>query len=160
VTAAPLLSAVRAEDEASVADARTLLLEYVESLGVDLSFQNFDQELSDFPLPYLPPTGALLIARCDGQLAGSIALRGYDAACCEMKRLYVRGNFRGLGVGGALADAIIGTARSMGYQCMRLDTLPGMDDAQRLYRSLGFKEIPAYYENPIAGTKYLELDLR
>lgn len=160
MSASTLLSTLRADDDASVADARTLLLEYVDSLGVDLSFQNFGKELSDFPLSYLPPAGALLIARCDGQLAGSIALRRFDEVCCEMKRLYVRENFRGLGVGGALAGAIIDTAKSMGYQRMRLDTLPGMDGAQRLYRSLGFKEIPAYYENPIAGTKYLELDLR
>jgi ribosomal protein S18 acetylase RimI-like enzyme len=153
------LVAVTAGDDARVEQARTLLLEYVESLGVDLSFQNLDQELAEFPCAYLPPAGALLIAICDERLAGSIAMRRLDDRTCEMKRLYVRREFRGLGVGRALAVAIVDAARSRDYRHMRLDTLPGMDDAQRLYRELGFREIPAYYENPVAGTRYMELDL-
>jgi ribosomal protein S18 acetylase RimI-like enzyme len=143
-----------------VADARVLLLEYTESLGVDLSFQNFDEELSAFPESYLPPTGALLLCSRDGSLAGSVAMRGLDDDICEMKRLYVRPGFRSRGVGRELAVAVIGAARDAGYRSMRLDTLPGMDDAQRLYRLLGFNEIDAYYENPVPGTKYLELNLR
>ncbi len=154
------LIAVGVADDPRVADARMLLLEYAESLHVDLSFQNFDQELSNFPLSYLPPSGALLLATDNERLAGSIAMRGLDDGVCEMKRLYVRPEFRGLGVGRALAVAIIDTAKGIGYQHMRLDTLPGMDGAQRLYRSLGFREIAAYYENPVAGAKYLELVLR
>ena len=137
-----------------------LLLEYTESLGVDLSFQNFDDELAAFPISYLPPTGALLLCSRDGQVAGSVAMRGLGDGICEMKRLYVRPGFRGRGVGRELAVAVIGAARGAGYRTMRLDTLPGMDDAQRLYRLLGFAEIDAYYENPVPGTKYLELDLR
>jgi len=137
-----------------------LLLEYADSLGVDLSFQNFDQELSDFPDRYLPPAGALMICEHDGQLAGSVALRRLDGETCEMKRLFVRPGFRGHGIGRTLAVAVIDAARNAGYGRIRLDTLPGMDDAQRLYRLLGFDEIDAYYENPVPGTKYLELDLR
>lgn len=137
-----------------------LLLEYTESLGVDLSFQNFDGELAAFPKRYLPPTGALLLCSRNGQVAGSVAMRGLGDGICEMKRLYVRPGFRGRGVGRELAVAVIDAARDAGYRTMRLDTLPGMDDAQRLYRLLGFAEIDAYYENPVPGTKYLELDLR
>ncbi len=143
-----------------MADARTLLLEYAESLDVDLSFQNFDRELCEFPGSYLPPTGALLLGTCDGQLAGSAAMRGLGQETCEMKRLFVRPAFRGLGVGRVLAVAVIDAARDTGYRRLRLDTLPSMHDAQRLYRALGFREIDAYYENPVPGTRYLELDLR
>lgn len=158
--ATTLLHAVISGDDARVAQARVLLLEYTQSLGVDLSFQNFERELADFPARYLPPDGALLIASHAERLAGSIAMRRLDEDACEMKRLYVRPEFRGLGVGRRLAGAVIDTARSIGYRHMRLDSLPGMDDAQRLYRDLGFREIGAYYENPIPGTRYLELDLR
>ena len=160
MSASTTISAVTSADDPRVVEARTLLLEYAESLDVDLSFQNFDQELNDFPGSYLPPTGALLLATRDGQLAGSIAMRRLDAETCEMKRLYVRPDFRGLGVGRGLAIAIIDAARDMSHRKMRLDTLPGMDDAQGLYRTLGFREIAAYYENPVPGTRYLELDLR
>lgn len=154
------LSAVTSAEDARVEDARTLLLEYAESLDVDLAFQNFDQELSDFPAGYLPPGGALLLATHAQELAGSIAMRALDDQTCEMKRLYVRAAFRGLGIGHALAVAVIDAAKRTGYRHMRLDTLPGMDDAQRLYGALGFREIGAYYENPVPGTRYLELDLR
>ena len=154
------LCAITSGDDARVAQAKTLLLEYAQSLGVDLSFQNFERELADFPSSYLPPDGALLIATVDERLAGSIAMRRLGEHVCEMKRLYVRPEFRGLGLGRTLAGAIIDAARVIGYRHMRLDTLPGMDDAQRLYRDLGFREIAAYYENPIPGTRYLELDLR
>ena len=154
------LIAVRSADDARVEDARRLLLEYVESLGVDLSFQNFEQELAEFPAGYLPPSGTLLLAHVGEGLAGSIAMRGLDANVCEMKRLYVRPGFRGHGVGRILAVAVIEAAKGIGYSFMRLDTLPGMEDAQRLYAALGFHEIDAYYENPVPGTRYLELDLR
>ena len=160
MSASATLIAVTSADDARVAEARVLLLEYTESLDVDLSFQNFDEELSSFPQSYLPPTGALLVAARNEDLAGSIAMRGLGDRVCEMKRLYVRPEFRGLGVGRALAVAVIDAAKGLGYQHMRLDTLPGMDDAQRLYRSLGFREIAPYYENPVPGTRYLELDLR
>ena len=158
--ASTTLSAVASADDPRVAQARTLLLEYAESLDVDLAFQNFGRELSAFPASYLPPSGALLLASRDEGLAGSVAMRRLDHHICEMKRLYVRPAFRGLGVGRDLARAIIASAKSAGYRHMRLDTLPGMGDAQRLYGILGFREIAAYYENPIPGTRYLELDLR
>ncbi len=137
-----------------------LLLEYTDSLGVDLSFQNVDRELSEFPGRYMPPGGALLLASHGGKLAGGVAMRKLEAEACEMKRLYVRPDVRGLGVGRTLAVAVIQAARDCGYRKMRLDTLAGMDDAQGLYKTLGFREIAAYYENPVPGTRYMELDLR
>ena len=155
-----MLSAVSSANDPRLAQARTLLLEYADSLDVDLAFQNFEQELSEFPANYLPPAGALLLADHDQLLAGSVAMRRLDEQICEMKRLYVRPGFRGFGIGRILAAAIIEAGKDAGYRYMRLDTLPGMGDAQRLYGILGFREIPAYYENPIAGTRYLELDLR
>ena len=143
MSATTTIIAVTSADDPRVVEARTLLLEYAGSLDVDLSFQNFDQELSGFPASYLPPTGALLLATRDERLAGSIALRGLETDICEMKRLYVRPEFRGLGVGRDLAAAVIDAARDLSYRTMRLDTLPGMDDAQRRYRTLGFREIAA-----------------
>lgn len=154
------LTALSDLDDPRLVQARTLLLEYAESLNVDLAFQNFDRELAEFPANYLPPAGSLLLASRHEGLAGSVAMRRLDKEICEMKRLYVRPAYRGCGVGRALADAIIDAAKRAGYRRMRLDTLPGMGDAQRLYGILGFREIAAYYENPIAGTKYMELDLR
>lgn len=154
------LLAVTTADDPRVGDARRLLVEYARSLDVDLSFQNFEQELDEFPCGYLPPDGALILAFHDARLAGSVARRRLDGRICEMKRLYLRPGFRGLGVGRELAAAVIDAARSAGYLSMRLDTLPGMHDAQRLYRALGFREIDAYYENPVVGTRYMELDLR
>jgi len=132
VPAPTTIITVTSADHARVSQARTLLLEYAESLGVDLSFQNFDQESNAFPGAYLPPTGALLLATRDGQLAGGIAMRRLDRETCEMKRLYVRPDFRGFGVGRDLAAAIIDAARDLSYRKIRLDTLPGMDGAQRL----------------------------
>jgi putative acetyltransferase len=160
VTASTTLSAVTSAADPRVEQARALLIEYAESLRVDLSFQSFDEELSAFPESYLPPGEALILATRGDAVAGSVAMRRLDAGICEMKRLYVRPEFRGFGVGRELAVAIIDSARHAGYRHMRLDTLPGMHDAQRLYRLLGFREIAAYYENPIAGTRYMELDLR
>lgn len=154
------LTALTSSDDPHMEEARSLLLEYAQSLDVDLAFQNFDQELAEFPASYLPPGGALLLATREERLAGSVAMRRIDDKNCEMKRLYVRPEFRRTGLGRELAVAIIHAAKGIGYCHMRLDTLPGMDDAQDLYRILGFREIAAYYDNPIPGTRYLELDLR
>jgi putative acetyltransferase len=151
---------VQAESLAQVAQARELFQEYAQSLGVNLCFQNFEQELAGLPGHYAPPDGRLLLAEYDGQLAGCVALHKWDNGICEMKRLYLRPSFRGKGLGRAIAEKIITDARSIGYQRMRLDTIePLMKDAVEMYRKLGFREIAPYRPNPIAGAMYMELQL-
>lgn len=149
------------ETAADISAARKLLLEYADWLGFDLSFQNFEQELAGLPGDYAPPGGRLLLAEVDGQLAGCIALHRFsDNQTCEMKRLYVRPQFRGTGLGRRLIEEVIAAARQIGYRAMRLDTVSGqMDAAIALYRSFGFREIPAYRANPQHGAMYFELDL-
>jgi len=135
---------------------REMLEEYGRATRVDLSFQNFDHELATLPYEYDP----ILVAWSDvQQAAGCVALRRIDDTVCEMKRLYVRPSFRGKAVGRALAVEIIGEAKRCGFQRMRLDTLPSMHEAMRLYESLGFADIEAYRYNPVAGSRYMELDL-
>ena len=152
---------MQAESAAQVAQARELFLEYAESLGMNLCFQNFEQELADLLGSYAPPEGRLLLAEYAGQLAGCVALHKWEADICEMKRLYLRPAFRGRGLGRVLAETIIAEARRIGYQRMRLDTIePIMKDAVEMYRRLGFREIPPYRANPIAGAMYMELQLR
>lgn len=140
-------------------DVRALFREYADSLGVDLCFQNFEKELADLPGDYAPPTGRLLVAMDETQLAGCAALRRVDDQVCEMKRLYVRPTYRGAGLGRKLAEAVIAAARDVGYGKMRLDTLPSMKEAIKLYHSLGFAEISSYRFNPVEGVKYMELEL-
>jgi putative acetyltransferase len=139
---------------------RALFEEYAASLEVDLSFQGFDSELAELPGDYVPPTGRLLLALDGDAAAGCVALRRYEPAVCEMKRLYVRPAFQGTGLGRRLAEAIVEAGREAGYESMRLDTLPTMAAARGLYRSLGFEEIDAYRPNPVHGTTYFELRLR
>ena len=154
------LAIVQAESAAQLAQARELFLEYAKSLNFDLCFQNFDKELAGLPGDYAPPEGRLLLAEYQGQMAGCVALHKLGANICEMKRLYSRPQFRGKGVGRALAEQVIAEARSIGYTRMRLDTVaPVMQDAVAMYRRFGFKEIAPYRLNPIAGTLYMELEL-
>jgi ribosomal protein S18 acetylase RimI-like enzyme len=134
---------------------RELILEYASSLGVDLSFQDLDHELRTLDDFY----ELVLIAHEGDRAAGCVALRRLDDATCEMKRLYIRPEFRGRNLGRTLAERIIDEARHRGYACMRLDTLPTMTAAIPLYKSLGFVEIPPYRFNPIEGTKFMELML-
>jgi putative acetyltransferase len=136
-------------------EIRAMLREYAAWLEVDLCFQNFEAELAGLPGEYAPLRGRLLIA----EGAGCVALRPIDDEICEMKRLYVRPEYRGSGLGRGLVLAIIEEARCIGYRRIRLDTMPKMDNAQRLYGSLGFREIPPYRYNPEPGARFLELDL-
>jgi ribosomal protein S18 acetylase RimI-like enzyme len=173
-------------DEAHEIDAaRAIFRDYAASLGIDLCFQNFEEEVATLPGDYAEPRGALLLALVDaahikeaaGQqaptlmrpngtlahVAGCCALRPLDntdyANAAEMKRLFVRPGFRGLGVGRQLAEAILDASRGAGYACVLLDTLDDMESARALYEDLGFEEVPPYYHNPIAGAHYLKVDL-
>jgi len=140
--------------------ARGLFEEYAAALGISLCFQNFDKELADLPGAYAPPDGRLFLAFYENKLAGCVGLRKIGDGTCEMKRLYVRPEFRGKRIGRALTEKLITEARALGYAQMRLDTLPAkMDDAIRLYRSLGFREIEPYYHNPVEGALFMELSL-
>jgi GNAT superfamily N-acetyltransferase len=139
-----------------VALVRELFLEYARDIGVDLGFQDFEKEVATLPGDYDP----ILIAHWNSEPAGCVAMHAIDAAVCEMKRLYVRSTYRGHAIGRALAERIIAEGRSRGYARMRLDTLPTMTSAIPLYHSLGFVEIPPYRFNPIAGSKFMEIDLR
>lgn len=144
-------------------DVRLLMQEYAQGLGVDLCFQDFARELAQLPGAYAAPRGTLRLARVDGEAAGCCGLRPIDtvdyANACEMKRLYVRPQFRGLGLGRQLAEEIMEAARLAGYASVLLDTLDTMETARAMYQDLGFIEIPPYYYNPIAGSHYLKANL-
>ena len=155
-----MISFTQVESPAQIAQARELFLEYGQSLGFSLCFQNFDKELAGLPGDYAPPDGRLLLAEYEGQLAGCVALHKLETGICEMKRLYLRPPFRGKGLGRALTERIVAEARQIGYRRIRLDTVePVMKDAVAMYRRIGFKEIPPYRPNPIAGAMYMELEL-
>ncbi|MGA2005610.1 MAG: GNAT family N-acetyltransferase [Terriglobales bacterium] len=154
------VSFAQAQSSEQIEQARELFLEYATSLGFSLCFQNFDKELAGLPGDYASPEGRLLLAEHEGQLAGCVALHKLADGICEMKRLYLRPQFRGKGLGRALAEHVIAEARQIGYKRMRLDTVePVMKDAVAMYRAFGFREIAPYCKNPIAGALYMELDL-
>jgi putative acetyltransferase len=149
-----------AADPPSIAIARRLFLDYQQALGVDLSFQGFASEVATLPGAYASPTGRLLLADDEGVAVGCVALRALADRDCEMKRLFVRMDRRASGVGRLLVERIIEEARSIGYARVLLDTLPSMSGAQRLYERFGFRDVPPYRHNPIAGTRFMGLDLQ
>ncbi|MFX1417953.1 MAG: GNAT family N-acetyltransferase [Promethearchaeota archaeon] len=154
-----MLVIIEATNEELIEQARELFLEYSHHLGIDLSFQNFKEELKTLPGEYLPPKGCILLAYFNEKLTGCVAVRKYEDDICEMKRLYVRSKYRRKSIGRGLSKAIIDKAKKIGYKSMRLDTLPFMKEAISLYQSLGFKEIKPYRFNPFEGTKFFELKL-
>jgi len=149
---------VRSPEDLEAAIA--LFYAYADFLGVDLTYQKFEQEMAAMPGKYAPPRGELLLARGkDGTAIGCVGLRPLENGACEMKRLYVTDKARGLGLGQALADAVVAAARRIGYGEMKLDTLPRLMPAIALYQRMGFRQIPAYYDTPIAGTLFFSLKL-
>ena len=155
------MTIVSAETAEQIEQAGHLFREYQSWLQIDLCFQNFEKELAQLPGDYAQPAGRLLLAYEDSQLAGCVALRKLDEAICEMKRLFLREEFRGRGLGHQLIAAIIQEAKQIGYERMRLDTLPPkMNDAIALYQTYGFKQIERYYDNPVPAAMFMELDLR
>lgn len=161
---APALRIAPAAGAEQIGFVRELFLDYAQSLKIDLAFQDFERELAALPGKYAAPRGALLLAWIGELPAGCIAMRDLALAehpnACEMKRLYVRPAFRGLGLGKRLALALLDAARGAGYDSMLLDTLAEMRSARSLYHELGFVEIARYYDNPLPGARYLKLDLR
>jgi putative acetyltransferase len=156
----PELQASQAESSHQIAAVRELFLEYAQSLGFSLCFQNFEQELACLPGDYAPPDGRLLLAMQNGETAACVALHKLDGDYCEMKRLYLRPQFRGHGLGLLLAERVIAEARGIGYKYLRLDTVePVMRAAVAMYRRLGFREIAPYRPNPIEGALYMQLQL-
>ncbi|MEY2685185.1 MAG: hypothetical protein RJA09_2329 [Pseudomonadota bacterium] len=160
---APSIHLVCARTTAAYASTRRLFEAYQKSLGIDLCFQGFEQELANLPGDYAPPGGDLLMALVDGKPAGCCAFRPLHTAdypnACEMKRLYVQPAFRGLGLGRLLAERTLDLARQAGYAAMLLDTLSDMEAARSLYQELGFVEVPPYYHNPLPGAHYLKVSL-
>jgi putative acetyltransferase len=154
------MNLVQAETSEQIEQARRLFRDYADWLQIDLCFQDFENEVTHLPGEYVPPGGRLLLAYNNNRLAGCVALRRLDEQTCEMKRLFVRKEFRGQGLGRQLIAAIIQEAKQIGYEHMRLDTLPPkMNDAIGLYRSYGFREIEPYYRNPVPGALFMEMDL-
>lgn len=158
-----MLNILQAETPEQIAVARELMVEYSARLGVDLCFQGFEEEMRVLPGKYAPPSGRLLLALWDGKPAGVIALRlmgEKTEGLCEMKRLFVRPEFRGHGIGRTLAERVIAEAAGIGYKRMRLDTMPGkMDSAIAMYRELGFTETQPYYKTPVNQALFMELAL-
>lgn len=145
-----------ARGTADTGAAKALCLEYAEALGYSLCFQGFDKEMAEFPGNYVPPRGALFLAKSGGRPVGVVALRDLGDDIAEMKRLYVKPEARGLDLGRRLAETVVTEAKELGYRAIRLDTLPTMTAAIALYRDMGFRDIPAYTHNPVEGALFLE----
>lgn len=141
------------------ATAKQLILDYSASLGLDLGFQHFETELAQLAVEYAAPHGALILATVEGKPAGVIAVHQFEPQIAEMKRLYVKPEYRQFGIGRQLVTRLLQTAKQLGYRAIRLDTLPTMTGAQKLYAAVGFKPIKAYRYNPVAGTRFLECQL-
>lgn len=139
--------------------AKDLFIEYEKAMQLDLSFQNFDDELKELPKRYGQPTGDLILASVGHQLAGGIAVHQFEPGIAEMKRLYVKNQFRSLGIGHELVARILASAQKLGYRTIRLDTIPRMKAAQKIYREAGFKDIPPYRYNPVPDALFLECQL-
>src|SRR5829696_8557729 len=155
-----MIEIIQAETPEQIEQARRLFREYEAWIGLALCFQNFDAEVANLPGKYAAPEGRLLLAYVDGKLAGGIALRKLETGICEMKRLFVKDNYRGRKIGVALIEKLIAEAREIGYEKIRLDTYPPkMAKAVSLYETYGFREIPPYYENPYDDTLFMELKL-
>ncbi len=153
------IAIIAAYESEHIPEIRAMFREYADWLGFDLCFQDFESELGGLPGAYTPPAGRLFLARCGDLLASCVGLRPFEGDICEMKRLYVRSAFRGLGVGRVLAVRVIDEARLAGYARMRLDTINTMTAANALYEQLGFRDIGAYRANPIEGARYMEMVL-
>ena len=150
------LTRVIDSNELDIAEIRKLFLEYAESLPHSLCFQNFNEELATLPGKYRVPDGCLIMAKQNGCVAGCVGLRPIGDQTCEMKRLYVRPEFHGCGIGRGLVEEVIKVAKDIGYERMRLDTMPSMVNAIALYRKFGFVEIEPYCENPVEGALFME----
>ena len=139
---------------------RAMFQEYADSMGLDLTYQNFSDELAELPGKFAPPSGCILLAKVDTEPAGCVALRPLADGACEMKRLYVRPGHRGLKLGRKLAERIIQVAGDLGYKCIRLDTMASrMSEAVALYRALGFRDVPPYCHSPFPDAIFMELGL-
>ena len=155
-----MVQIIDAHKAAHYQHARQLFVQYAKSLGFDLEFQGFSQELAMLPGDYAPPNGCILLAELGGKFVGCVALRPLEDKICEMKRLYVMPAYRGHDIGRTLACSVIMRAREIGYEKMRLDTIESMKEARGLYRSLNFRPIEAYCFNPLENPSYMELDLQ
>ncbi len=149
-----------AQTPSEIEEVRQLFREYEAYLDEDLCFQSFEEELANLPGKYAPPYGAILLADDNQTTLGCVGVRALEKNVCEMKRLYVRPEARGIGIGKKLAKEIITVARSLGYRLMRLDTLDRLTEALQLYESLGFRQTAPYYTNPLPGVVYMELELQ
>ena len=150
---------VLAESTLEIEEIRKLFIEYENSLDIDLCFQDFEEELKNLPGGYTTPSGRLILAFEDDATAGCVALRKLSDEACEMKRLYVKPEFRGAGIGRRLADVVLREARTIGYTKMYLDTLASMKEAVGLYRSMGFEETEPYRYNPCEDCRFMALEL-